>query len=580
MAGSLIPKGPSAQSASGVPQDVRRILVALQNFMNLREGDLGDGGEAFVTVNALKAIGVQTGQGAPVLNTAQIALGDRNAPKPPTNLVATNKVFANELTWKNPVDDDLSHIEVWAAAGTQSRDAASRVAIVTKPNDTFLHGSITVDLPYTYWVRAVDYSGNHSPWCPPDSQGGYVVPEALDKTITDVLAVLQGQLTESELYSDLRKRINYIDHTDLVHEDDVLEPGVLSSLKDFYVEGATMVTAAVEEIDAVKGQWTVKIDTNGRVAGVGLINPASGSGSEFIILADKFRVVLPNGDGPALQPFTVGLVEGQPAVGIDGNLVVDESILARHIDAGAITADKFSADMALVNTIRSGNYSPAASGWKLDGSSFEFNTGGSIGGALIKDGTVVTDKIASSAITGAKIAANTITGGHIATNTLHADTVLVDGSLGASKIAAGAITADRIQAGSISATQIAVNGVDISRIASGVVTSVLHDMVNVNNTLVHINAAAGGSTQVCQWFVLVDFHGGMTVTFYFNGLSTGVSLHYEGPRDGDNVRLRTQVAVPYAQVLSGVSTIGAICVPDMGGVVYSANFRGVVFGVK
>jgi hypothetical protein len=52
--------------------------------------------------------------------------------------------------------------------------------------------------------------------------------------------------------------------------------------------------------------------------------------------------VHPTADGTTITAFVVGLVGGIPTVGINGNLVVDDTILARHIDVSslsAITAD-------------------------------------------------------------------------------------------------------------------------------------------------------------------------------------------------------------------------------------------------
>ncbi len=120
--------------------------------------------------------------------------------------------------------------------------------------------------------------------------------------------------------------------------------------------------------------------------------------SEFAIRADKFYVVLPTGDGSTqIIPFIVGSVNGQSTVGVNGALVVDGTILARHISSislsvikavvsqlsaitanlGSITAGSINIGngMAIIDaagqatfnapTLKSTNYSPGATGWQL-----------------------------------------------------------------------------------------------------------------------------------------------------------------------------------------------------------------------
>ena len=86
----------------------------------------------------------------------------QEVPDPPTNLVVDPTApFVHKLTWDNPLDPIVSHIEIWAAFNSQSRDNATLVGIVTVTEDTrgeqgsFLHGGIIVTYDYTYWLRVV-----------------------------------------------------------------------------------------------------------------------------------------------------------------------------------------------------------------------------------------------------------------------------------------------------------------------------------------------------------------------------------------------------------------------------------------
>jgi hypothetical protein len=80
----------------------------------------------------------------------------------------------------------------------------------------------------------------------------------------------------------------------------------------------------------------------------------------------------------------------------------------------------------------------------------------------IKDGSILTAKIAAGAVTANEIAANTITAAKIAAGTITGDKIAA-GAITAEKIAAGSITAAQISAGAIKATQLTLG--DLSNLA-------------------------------------------------------------------------------------------------------------------
>jgi len=95
--------------------------------------------------------------------------------------------------------------------------------------------------------------------------------------------------------------------------------------------------------DSLLAQWAVKLNVNNHIAGVGLSLDEEGF-SSFMILADKFAIINPENEEQAEKiPFIVGEVDGESQVGIDGNLVVDGTILARHVAADQIDGDHISA---------------------------------------------------------------------------------------------------------------------------------------------------------------------------------------------------------------------------------------------
>lgn len=84
----------------------------------------------------------------------------------------------------------------------------------------------------------------------------------------------------------------------------------------------------------------------------------------------------------------------------------------------------------------------------------------------IKDGSILTAKIAAGAVTASQIAANTITATQIAANTVTA-TQIAANTITGSKIAADTITAANIAAGTITATEIAAGAITGTKIAAG-----------------------------------------------------------------------------------------------------------------
>lgn len=110
--------------------------------------------------------------------------------------------------------------------------------------------------------------------------------------------------------------------------------------------------AAVETInvtiDQVNGAYTINRNINGRVVGQVKLDGTDAT-TNFAVLADKFIIVHPSANATEIQAFITGLVDGIATVGINGNLLVDGTILAR-----AIAVDELSAITADIGTVTAG----------------------------------------------------------------------------------------------------------------------------------------------------------------------------------------------------------------------------------
>lgn len=278
---------------------LNRVLSAVKENIDTLSGVRGNNNLRALTLSDLAGLSIGTGTGipgppGPPGPPGEALPDDEIPPGPVTNFSAVKGIFYNFLSWVNPVDDDLSHIEIWSNT-TNNRSAATLIAVVTATNQgipqpqQYKHALVSLTETHYYWVRAVDFSGNYSTWVPTDEMGGEVVPgsQTVAETVQAILALLRGE--------------------DPANWD----PGVT------YAVG-----------DQVK----------------------TSDGRRWICTAENTDEEPPNAD--YWERFGIlmeGDVEGVATVGIDGRLVVSDTILAHQIQV-----DDLIANIAYLGTITAG----------------------------------------------------------------------------------------------------------------------------------------------------------------------------------------------------------------------------------
>ena len=189
------------------------------------------------------------------------------------------------------------------------------------------------------------------------------------------------------------------------------------------VEQAYSATATnTSDITSLEGQYTVKIDANGAVAGFGLASTSTSLGtgeSEFYVNADRFAIMRGGSDTTAATaPFVV------------------QSTSTTHngvsVPAGVYMADAF-----------------------------------------IKNGAIVNAKIANAAIDNAKIAsldAGKITSGKVDTSRLNIDGATLTSTVinGVATLVVNELSANKLTSGTIDASQISVTNLDADEITGDV----------------------------------------------------------------------------------------------------------------
>jgi len=184
-------------------------------------------------------------------------------------------------------------------------------------------------------------------------------------------------------------------------------------------DNTTAIETNATSVDGLKAQYTVKIDTNGAVAGYGLasaVNDAGGITSEFIVNADRFAILKDATDtGTANVPFIVQTTA--------------ETINGVSAPAGVYIADAF---------IRNGAIANAKIGQAA------------IDNGKIADASITTAKIQDAQITSAKIQDAQITNAKIQ-----------NGAITSAKIGDAEITTAKIGSAQVDTLQLAGNAVTV-----------------------------------------------------------------------------------------------------------------------
>lgn len=176
--------------------------------------------------------------------------------------------------------------------------------------------------------------------------------------------------------------------------DSALASQITTVQAAYQAADATLTAAVSTEASArasadgtLASYYTIYTNANGRVTGAVQLSSTTAAGSAspslstFAVLADKFVIVHPSSNGTTIQAFVVGSVNGSSTVGINGNLIVDGTIVANAIAAGAITAAKLSvatlsAITANMGTVTAGRIQNAAgtSYWDLSSGVFQITS--------------------------------------------------------------------------------------------------------------------------------------------------------------------------------------------------------------
>lgn len=132
--------------------------------------------------------------------------GKQGVPPALAYLTATPLLFGIYLKWGFPAGaEDSQRTEIWYGP-TTSLEAATKLTDLAYPQSDFSMLGLSAGVTFYFWGRIVDKIGNIGPWYPI----GLGVQGQSSSNAGDILAMIAGQITETELGEDLLAEIEKI----------------------------------------------------------------------------------------------------------------------------------------------------------------------------------------------------------------------------------------------------------------------------------------------------------------------------------------------------------------------------------
>lgn len=296
--------------------NVTDVLRAIKNVLQVREGLLGNVLDQYVTwrdlgdVDLVAAGGTSTltnGTRVPVIgnagggtsgNSGYDPTTDLNTPPQPTGLTASASFSNVYLSWTGAGYANHAYTEIWRS----TTDVIGNAVRIGSTISNVYADAAQEGQTYYYWIRFVSQADIHGPY---NATSGVSATTATNPAT--IVSLLQGQITETQLFSSLNARINLIDgsaslagsvaariYAEQVAREsgDSANASSISTLSTTVGGHTTSISTLTTTTNGLSGQYTVKIDNNGYVAGFGLASTVSNGTptSIFMVTADKFAI--------------------------------------------------------------------------------------------------------------------------------------------------------------------------------------------------------------------------------------------------------------------------------------------------
>lgn len=230
---------------AAIERQLKQFLTSLKETAEVGEGQRGNPLKRYLKAEDLLDLGLAKRLG----NNAQQLVAGKNLlpntpvynsviPPAPTGFTVSPSLNHVLLEWDKPLTLYSNHAYTEIYRSTIDNVAN---AVLISQDDDFIAADLTLarNVTYYYWIRFVSTSGIKGPF---NSSAGK--PASLANDPADLLAVLSGQITETELYSTLNSRIDLIDTP---------VTGLIDSLAQEVIDRGTAVTYLQGQIDSLSG---------------------------------------------------------------------------------------------------------------------------------------------------------------------------------------------------------------------------------------------------------------------------------------------------------------------------------------
>lgn len=132
-----------------------------------------------------------------------LVVGKKKIPDNVMSFTATGDVFQILLEWSYGTAPDTKKVELWYST-VANLSSAQKLTDLSYPTTKWTHVGLNIGTVINYWIRVQDTSGNYSEF-------SSMVTATVSTDPTQILAILTGQITGTQLYHDLATRIDLID---------------------------------------------------------------------------------------------------------------------------------------------------------------------------------------------------------------------------------------------------------------------------------------------------------------------------------------------------------------------------------
>lgn len=335
---AAVPSVPLASLQAVQDPQARTVLRALADMMAVRNGEIGSGDNAFLTLADLKG---NSGKLTAVANRVAGAIAD-GAGKPGSSLQALADALQQQILQSAAWQSMFKRIALIGSPASVPGSFANQLAEEAKSQGAALKKATEINVT--------------------PAQAEILQSEG---SVVDVAGAIAGIVYQAEQRSNkdnaLAQAINTMwvemgDGAALIQDGDLAAVNPTGSVASKWRQIQSAVTdsdgnvissaamredidTAASDITGLQGKWGVSMDlsTQGKayVTGVslnGTVSPGGVASSSFIIVADKFAIGAPG--KPETVPFAIDATSG--IVSLKGSLIADGTIQGRHIAAYAV----------------------------------------------------------------------------------------------------------------------------------------------------------------------------------------------------------------------------------------------------